>query len=91
MTDVSAEPAPLQTPPLRVDGQLAVVTGAGRGIGLGCGLALAQAGADVVLVSRTREELERAAERVRATGGRAEVMVCDVSDAGQVAATIGGL
>jgi NAD(P)-dependent dehydrogenase (short-subunit alcohol dehydrogenase family) len=88
---VSGEPATPQTPPLRVDGQVAVVTGAGRGIGMGSALALAQAGADVVLVSRTRDELERTAAGVRAAGRRAEVVVCDVSDPEQIAATIAQL
>ena len=41
----------------RLDGQVAVVTGAGRGIGEGIALGLAQAGADVVLAARRTEEI----------------------------------
>lgn len=56
----------------RLDGRVAVVTGAGKGIGEGIAIGLAGAGADVVLVARTRADLERVAETIRAAGaGRA--------------------
>src|SRR6266487_2467556 len=42
----------------RLDGYVALVTGAGRGIGAGIAQVYAQAGADVVLVARTSAELE---------------------------------
>ena len=58
----------------RVDGKVAVVTGAGRGIGAGCALALAEAGADVCVVSRSAESLEDVAAGVRALGRRAVVL-----------------
>ena len=53
----------------RVDGQVAVVTGAGRGIGAATAVALAEAGADVVLSARTAGQLEEVA---RAVAGLAE-------------------
>jgi 7-alpha-hydroxysteroid dehydrogenase len=64
----------------RVDGKVAIVTGAGRGIGAGCALALAEAGADVVLASRTEEQLRAVAEEVAALGRRAVVAPTDVND-----------
>jgi 7-alpha-hydroxysteroid dehydrogenase len=64
----------------RVDGKVAIVTGAGRGIGAATAVALAEAGADVLLAARTQEQLEAVAEQVRAHGRRALVVPTDVDD-----------
>lgn len=69
----------------RVDGKVAVVTGAGRGIGAASAVALAQAGADVVLASRTEEQLRKVASEVEAAGRRALVVPADLSDLDQAA------
>ena len=49
--------------------QIAVITGAGRGIGRGIALKFAAEGADIVCVSRTAENSEKAAEEVRGEDG----------------------
>ena len=72
----------------RLDGRVALVTGAGRGIGEGIALGLAEAGADLALVSRTQSELERVAEAVRALGRRAVVVLCDVGDVAAIPAAV---
>src|SRR5690606_41580621 len=64
--------------PLR--GELAWVTGASRGIGRACALALARAGARVVLSARSVEDLQAAAEAIRAEGGEAYVFPLDLLD-----------
>lgn len=69
----------------RLDGRVAVVTGAGRGIGAGTALALAEAGADVVLSSRTESQLTEVAAQVEALGRRALVVPADLSDLDAVA------
>src|SRR5918994_7123730 len=69
----------------RIDGQVAIVTGAGRGIGAASAVALAQAGADVVLSSRTEEQLDAVAAQVEAAGRRAVVVPADLSDLDAVA------
>ncbi len=69
-----------KTPSLRIEGRRALVTGAGRGIGLAAAAALAEAGAHVVLLARSRAEIEAGAEAIRAAGGSAEILVCDVVD-----------
>ena len=73
---------------LSLAGRRALVSGAGRGLGRGIALALAEAGADLVLLSRTRDELEEVAALARAAGADARVVVCDVTDDASVAAAI---
>ena len=69
-----------RTPSFNLEGRRALVTGAGRGIGAALAAALAQAGAHVVLVARTKSEVEANARDIRADGGIAEAVVLDVSD-----------
>lgn len=70
----------------RLDGQVAVVTGAGRGIGAATAVALAEAGADVVISARTTDQLESVAAEVSAAGRRAHVVAADLNDLEAVAA-----
>jgi 7-alpha-hydroxysteroid dehydrogenase len=70
----------------RVDGKVAVVTGAGRGIGAGTAVALAEAGADVLISSRTKEQLDKVAARVEEVGRRCVVVPADLNDLDAVAA-----
>ena len=63
----------------RLDGQAAVVTGAGRGLGAAIALAFAEVGADVLISSRTGSELDSVAGQIEATGRRAHVVVADLA------------
>ena len=68
----------------QLQGRVALVTGAGRGIGRSVALALAQAGAEVWLVARTREPIEQVAAEIRAAGGNAHAVPCDITDSAAV-------
>jgi NAD(P)-dependent dehydrogenase (short-subunit alcohol dehydrogenase family) len=70
---------------------VALVTGAGRGLGADTALALSKAGAEVVLLSRTRHELEEVGDRVAALGGRRKLLVCDITNSGEVQSQIAAL
>jgi NAD(P)-dependent dehydrogenase (short-subunit alcohol dehydrogenase family) len=77
--------------PFRLDGKLALVTGAGRGIGRAIALALGQAGAELLLNSRTQSELQRVAAEIQAHGGRARALPFDVTDSAAARDAIAGL
>ena len=73
---------------LRLDGRVALVTGASRGLGRAMALALAEAGADVALMARSREALEETASAVTALGRRALALPADVTVEDQVESAV---
>lgn len=86
------------TEQFRLDGKVALVTGAGKGIGKGIALAFAKAGADVALVARTKDDVEAVAGEIRAMGRNATAIPADVTDieglediVGQAVRSLGGL
>ncbi|CAJ1510010.1 SDR family NAD(P)-dependent oxidoreductase [[Mycobacterium] burgundiense] len=67
----------------RLDGKVALVTGASSGLGVAFAQALAEAGADVVLAARRADGLNETAVSIEATGRGALCVVTDVADPGQ--------
>jgi 7-alpha-hydroxysteroid dehydrogenase len=63
----------------RLDGRVAIVTGAGRGIGAATAIALAEAGADVVSAARTEADIETTAATIRGLGRRGLAVPTDVT------------
>ena len=72
----------------RLDGRVAIVTGASSGLGVAFATALAEAGADVVLGARRVDRLEETAALVRAAGRKAVTMATDVADPEQCQALV---
>ena len=68
-------------PDKMLDGRVAFVTGGGSGIGAAAGKLLAREGAKVVLISRTKEELEAVVDDIKGAGGEASALEADVNRA----------
>lgn len=66
------------------NGKIVFLTGASSGIGEALAIALAKRGAVLGLVARREEMLRDLAGRCEAAGGKARVLACDVTDAGDV-------
>jgi len=69
-------------------GRRVLITGASSGIGAAAAEAFAREGATVALLARSRAGLEAVAARVRAEGGTAHVVVCDLGDRPRVEAAV---
>src|SRR5882757_9347070 len=68
----------------KLDGRIAVVTGAGQGIGFACAEALGEAGAKIIIADRDPTAAEAGCGRLRASGYDAEVVIMDVTDSARV-------
>ena len=75
---------------MRIDlsGQSALVTGASRGIGRTVALTLAGAGARVAVTARSASDLETLVDEIRALGGTAVALPCDLTQLDQLEALV---
>ncbi|MFN0096732.1 MAG: SDR family NAD(P)-dependent oxidoreductase [Dehalococcoidia bacterium] len=69
----------------RLDGKVAIVTGASYGLGVVFATALAKAGADLVIAARSADKLQETKAQIEALGRRCLAVPCDVTDKAQVA------
>ncbi|WP_125609895.1 SDR family oxidoreductase [Specibacter cremeus] len=73
------------------DGRVAVITGGGSGIGRAVARRYGAAGGKIVVLGRREEPLAETVELIRAAGGAADYVSCDVRDASGVAEAIDGV
>lgn len=67
-------------------GKIAIITGSGQGVGLGIAQAFAAEGMAVALAGRSLEKVENAAQTIRAKGGTAIALACNVKNPADLAA-----
>ena len=69
---------------INLKNRTALVTGAGKGIGKACAIALAEAGANLVIISRTKKDLEKVSKIIRKFNSKCIYYVCDVTNYHQI-------
>ena len=69
---------------MRLEGRVALITGASQGIGHACALALARQGASIAVAARNQQKLDELVKEIETAGGKAAAFVIDVADEEQV-------
>ena len=69
---------------INLKNKTALVTGAGKGIGRACSIALAEAGANLIIISRTKKDLDKVSKIIRKFKSKCDSYVCDVTNYFQI-------
>ena len=62
----------------------ALVSGAGKGLGRACAIALAEAGANLIIISRTKKDLDEVSKKIKKYKAKCKSFVCDITNYNQI-------
>ena len=62
----------------------ALVTGAGKGLGKACAIALAEAGANLIIISRTKKDLDKFSQLIKKFKSKCKLYVCDITNYNEI-------
>jgi len=69
---------------INLKNKTALVTGAGKGIGKACAIALAEAGANLIIISRTKKDLDEVSKTIKKFKSKCVCYVCDVTNYSEI-------
>ena len=69
---------------INLKNKTALVTGAGKGLGRACAIALAEAGANLIIISRTKKDLDEVSKKIKKFRSKCKSYVCDITDYNEV-------
>ena len=64
--------------------KVALVSGAGKGLGRACAIALAEAGTNLIIISRTKKNLDEVSKRIKKYKVKCKTYVCDITNYNQI-------
>ena len=69
---------------INLKNKYALVTGAGKGLGRACSIALAEAGANLIIISRTKKDLDEVSKKIKRLKSKCKSYVCDITNYNEI-------